>query len=106
MVHDVAIVTPAIVTNRYQDEVPDWDNVTRQHLKGWVAQQSRGEVHQANRDALVSQWVARLPLDADLDGRKRLEAHGLTFEVVGRPNVAKTGRGPHHVHAQLELVEG
>lgn len=69
-----------------------------------VEQTSAQEITEG-RSTLISDWVAYLPHDADVEGHDELVYDGATFEVVGMPNVQKTPRGPHHTEVRLRLVE-
>lgn len=66
-----------------------------------VLWQTEGTETTVDRDELVSDWIARLPLGADVTGRDLLIVDGKTFEVVGPPVDART-----HLRARLRHVEG
>jgi len=110
MVHDLTVVSPAVVTDRYGNVTKDWTNATRSDVKGWVARSSSNEVTDAGREAQVSDWVAYLPVGTVITGGARVEwspiGDPLVFEVVGPPLPAMTPRGLHHLEAQLRVVEG
>lgn len=105
MVHDVTILHPAAITNRYGDGAADWAGAERVDSKAWVAQRSSVEATE-HREGLVSTWVAYLPPDVEIGGRDRIEWGDLTFEVIGSPLPAHTPRGLHHYEAALEVIEG
>ena len=110
-VHDVTVVHPALIDGRTRGQVPDWDGATRTATKGWLARTTETE-NRVGRDALVSEWTLRLPVDTVVDGRDRIEAGasspapGAVFEIIGPPYKAPTPYGPHHVRCPLRLVEG
>lgn len=105
LVHDVTILTPASVSNRYGGTDKDWENATETEVKGWVAQQSRTEVIDG-REAQVSTWVLFLHPDATIDGTYRVQWEGVTFEVDGPKDPAWTPRGLHHYEVPLRVVSG
>lgn len=105
MVHDVIVVRPTIVVDRYGNETKDWANPTRTTVKGWIARRSEREVLE-RREAQVADWIVYLPVGTALDGGDRVEWNGNTFEVSGPPNEAWTPRGPHHIEADLLSVQG
>jgi hypothetical protein len=71
-----------------------------------ILQQQGGTEAVDGRLTQVGDWVLVLPPDVELGGNDRVVARELTFEVVGPPNVVRTGRGPHHVEARLRHVAG
>lgn len=58
-----------------------------------------------DRDTLRTDWLLILPPEAQISGRDRVVADGVTFEVVGPPAVQRTPRGPHHIEARLTVVD-
>lgn len=105
LVHDVTIVRAAGVEDDYGNQAKDWAAATRTPTKAWVVQTGALEDRQ-HREAQLGQWFAYFPAGVDVTGRDRVEWGDRTFEVAGPPTTANTPRGPHHIEARLELVEG
>lgn len=107
-VQEVTIVTPSTRTDRYGATVANFaTGTTRTDVLGWVARLTENEDRADARDALVSSWALRLPHDAVITGRDRVEWDGDTYELDGPPNKARDGSGAvHHIHARLRLVQG
>jgi hypothetical protein len=109
MVHDVTVVHAGMVVDPY-GETKDWAAATRTAVRGWVSRRSQLEDRTGGREAQVSEWVAYLPAGTAITGGDRVEWSGLpagtSFEVDGPPLPAATPRGPHHIEAQLRVVEG
>jgi len=106
LVHEIAILRPALGTSRYGDATKDWVTATETETVGWISRRSESEDRTNGREAQVSEWVLYLDEDADIQGGDRVVWGTTTFEVDGPPNPARTPRGEHHVEANLRLVEG
>lgn len=104
-VDPVTIIRAGAGDNGYGGNALDWDNPDRTDVLGWLTDTSTTELTDA-RDALVSQWKLFLPAGTEIGGRDRVEAKGLTFEVIGIPSSAGTPHGEHHIEALLSLVTG
>lgn len=60
-----------------------------------------------DRDTRVSMWRLILPPDASISAVDEVVYDGSTFRVRGKPRKVYTrGSDPHHIEADLELVEG
>lgn len=105
MVHSVTVVRAGTATDRYGNAEKDWTNATHTHAVAWIAQRNASEVL-GNREAQVGQWVGYFPEGVPIAGGDRVEWGDYTFEVDGPPHPAWSPRGPHHIEAQLLLVEG
>lgn len=113
LVHDVTIVRATMVTDRYGNQVKDWENATRTTTKGWVSQQ--GAVGRPAsleniemREAEVSSWMVYLMPNEDVTPYDRIEWEGISFEVEGPPNPAYSPRtrSVHHKEVRVRVVEG
>lgn len=106
LIHDVTIVSPALVANRYGGMEKDWDNATDVTTKGWVAQRSTTEEIGGGREAQVSEWVCFLHPDETVEAADRISWGDITFEVAGTVNPAWSPRGEHHLEVPLRVVTG
>ena len=106
LVHDVTIVHPATVADRYGGTDKDWAAATTTTVKGWVSQRSATEDRTDGREAEVSGWVLFLHPDATIASGDRVTWEGLTLEVDGPANPAWTPRGRHHLEVPLRIVDG
>ena len=102
--HEVTIVRPTEVVDRYGDAVKQttgssWTSLAR------VVQMSRNESHDG-REARMTNWLLYLPAGVDINALDRVQWNALTFEVIGVPNRAPDRRQEHHVECDLTLVEG
>lgn len=77
---------------------------TGQTVQGRVEQSQSVEVADG-RQVVTSWWRAFLPPDVTVEADDRIESDDGVFEVDGRPNVARTPRGPHHLEVRLRTVE-
>jgi hypothetical protein len=106
LVHDIAILRPALGSNRYGDASKDWGTASETDTVGWIARRNESEDRAEGREAQISEWVLYLDAGADIQGGDRVVWGTTTFEVDGPPNPARTPRGVHHIEANLRLVEG
>lgn len=110
-VHDLTIVRPTTKEGRYGTEV-DWDNATRSTVVGWLNARQPSDLALANRDESghrdidVSYWEGFLPAGTDIDAQDRVEAFGMSFEVIGHPRPAFTPERTSHLEFLLKVVEG
>lgn len=105
LVRDVVIQTAGTTVDRYNNTIADWSAPTERSAKAWLAQTENGEVFD-HRDATVWSFTATLDITAELQPYERVVIDGQVYEVVGRPNVAHTPRGPHHIEATLRRCAG
>lgn len=105
MVTPVTIRRPGAGTDRYGDTGPDWTSATDVDTTGWLAQLDDGEDF-ANRDAYTSTWRLFLRPAETLSAGDRVISDGVTFEVDGPPQHARTPTGIHHIEATLRAVVG
>lgn len=105
LVHDITILRPGTVEDRYHNAAKDWAGATSTNVKGWISRTSSGEVN-GEREAEVSGWIVYLPVGTDIVGGDRVTWNGTTFEVDGPPNHAWRPQGEHHIEAQLRVVQG
>lgn len=90
-------------TGRYGDEDPTYDDGT--HVKGWVAP-SVADENATDRETRLSEYDVALPADTSVDATGRIEYEGRLHEVIGRPRVANTELGAHHIELVMRVVEG
>lgn len=108
-VDDITIITPAIGTDTRGAAKYVWTNATEVNKKGWMAQSNASAVEddlRPNRDGTSTTWRLFIPKESVLDNRCRIRYLGDLYEVVGRPHMAKTPAGNHHLEVPLKLVEG
>ena len=107
MTTPVTIRRPARTTDRYGDEVLDFSTfVDFTDTVAWISQRAASE-DLNGRNERRSEWVGFFPVDVCLSAHDRVLWCGRVFEVIGPPNVPETPHGgPHHVEADLRIVEG
>lgn len=105
LVQRLTVVRAGESTDRYGNTTRSWDSATRHEVDAWCEQMTSDESNDG-RAELFSDWLAVLPLGADIRGRDRVEFDGMTFEVNGPPTTRHTPRGPHHIEATLRWIEG
>lgn len=96
---------PGQGSDDYGDTIPDWAGPTETVLRAMVEQRTATEPPGDGRDATVTGLVMftnELGVSAD----DRIVWDGTTYEVDGDPWVVQSPAGPHHIEAQLKLVEG
>lgn len=109
--YDLDVMNAPMVTDRYEQQAPDWDHPVVERFPGWLSQRSAAEALD-NRTAEIGDWVAFLPIEAPITGESRVRwadpTFGVTrvFEVVGPPTPAHTPGGPHHIEAIMREVRG
>jgi hypothetical protein len=101
----VVIIRAARVTDPYGDVELDWVNATRTTTTGWLSQGPSLELLVA-RDTVITVSQLYLPKDADVDRQDRLEVDGALYDIVGKPNMAYSPRGPHHLEVNVQEVLG
>lgn len=101
----VVIIRAARVEDPYGDVELDWANATRTVTTGWLSQGSSVELLVA-RDTVVTVSQVYLPKEADVDRQDRLEVDGELYDIVGKPNLAHSPRGPHHLEVTVREVLG
>lgn len=56
-----------------------------------------------DRDTVVANWRVFLLPGTDVTAYDKVEARGLTFDVVGFPNQQRSPRGSHHLEVLLKV---
>lgn len=106
-----ALLSQTVIVLRYSDTaetdgygnlVPGWTS-PRQY-PGRLEPQAGSEVTTGS-SVQVSDWKLYLPPEAVIEGRDRVQADGVTYEVVGPPARRRTPRGDHHVEVRLQVVD-
>jgi hypothetical protein len=107
LVHPVHLVDPAMATNRYGDEVPDWDAppVATHDEMGWFAATGSDE-DAAGREAITGHAELSVGPDSALTETMRVEYDGGVYEIRGGIRRAVTPEGTHHKVALLRRVQG
>lgn len=105
LVHDVTIVTPLFIEDRYGNAEKSWDNAEERTVKGWVSQRTQTE-DRDHREAAVSDWILFLEPDEIVSSLDRIQWGGITFETDGPYNPAWSPRGVHHIEVPLRVVTG
>jgi len=105
LIHSVTIypVTENGTTDRYGNpEAVEGSGVT---YPARVQQETSTE-DLINRDTRATTYTMFLPPDAAIDALSIVEFDGRRMRVVGEPEVANDGIGPHHIEAALEVFAG
>jgi hypothetical protein len=109
LTEDVAVLAPSRTQNAYNDEelgYPDPESVTPVKAR---LEQTAGQEVTSGRDTQISDWLLFLLPDVTITGDCRVMRlrDGVTFEVVGPPNLITHPRsGPHHIEARLVTYRG
>ena len=105
--HQIGIVTPAIVTDRYGSETKDWEAAVTVIADARMRQRSSVETADG-REARTSTWFVMTPPAKPIEALDRITFDGRTFEVHGDIVEAfDLGAGvTHHYEAELKIVEG
>ena len=111
LVHDVTIIAPGAMVDRYGDTLADWNNPTTTASKAWIYQRTSEEDHAGGRNAFIQNWRAFLPADAIVSAGYRIDwpLRGLTFEVDGPVRASYRPAGVpdlHHLEVDLQHVAG
>jgi hypothetical protein len=109
VVIDPAWLTDPVTVVSYEEDDDDEGNVVetetgREGYQGRIEQTDAVEIT-VGRQVLTSTVTLYLPPDAVISADDRVEAQGLEFDVVGRPQVVTTPHGPHHIAANLVAVD-
>jgi hypothetical protein len=111
--HDSGTVVRApLVTDRYGNQVRDWDSATRFPVTD-IAVLPTQQVEDAtgNRTSVTTGWrlYSRPGTDVDLRATDRVEFGALSLDVIGEvarwPHPLRP-RAVHHVEAELRRVTG
>jgi head-tail adaptor len=107
LVHDVTLLTPTYVTDRYGDTYADWTQppATSTAAKGWFTRKSTDEMADG-REAITDVYELTLPAEVPTSDDMRVERDGRAYEIRGSVNVAPAPEGPHHSIVELRRVEG
>ena len=85
----------------------DYGNATETWVEGatydCLLSQRRSVEFTDDRNVQLREWVVRLPHDAVVDGKDRLEVDGTTYEIVGPPESPPFAT---HLTVPVEHVEG
>lgn len=102
------LLTEPMSVVRYASSVDEYGNTvagaeTKTTVRGRL-EQLRTEEMVVDRDTVIVDWRAFLPVGTDITPLDRIEARGSLFEVVGLPNEQRSPRGPHHIEVSLRWV--
>jgi hypothetical protein len=112
LVHDLEIIAPGAMVDRYGDTLNDWNNPTTANAKGWIYQRTSEEDHAGGRNAFIQNWRAFIEADATVSAGYRINwpLRGLLFEVDGPPRASYRPAGGvpdlHHYEVDLQHVAG
>jgi head-tail adaptor len=111
LVHDVTIIAPGAMVDRYGDTIANWNSPTTTATKAWIYQRTSEEDIAGGRDAQIQNWRAFLPADVDVSAGNRISwpLRNLVFEVDGPPRASyrpATGPDLHHLEVDLRHVAG
>ena len=103
---EIDIITPALTTDDYGNDVADWQNATERTAAAYVRPAPASE-NVADRNAVTAQWQVHTN-DLLVTALDRVRFGGEVYEVDGQPNVWKvdpTG-GTGHSKFLLKRVAG
>lgn len=103
--HTATRVRAGTATDAYGDQRPDWSTGTQAVIRCRIEQTASSETVDASRDALIGTH-RMFTNEIDVRGRDRIVHGGLTFEVVGYPDVVTGATAGHHLEAQLRVAGG
>lgn len=110
LVHDVEIVRPGAIVDRYGDTLADWNNPTTTPTKAWFVHRVTDEEKGQGRDAQLSDWIVYLPPEVTPLGKDRIVGADHTFEIKGHPKPKYRPNGAtaelHHWEVDLTIVDG
>lgn len=58
------------------------------------------------QNLVITEYALYLPPDAVIGARDKVTVDGVAFEVIRRPDVLRDRTTPHHIRADLRLIEG
>jgi hypothetical protein len=104
LIHTVTVLNPTTgAPNRYGDPSLVYDDGVE--VPARVAQLgSEEDVNQ--RDERTTRFRVYLHPDVAIDALSLVEWNGKMYKVSGEPTVRDGRWGPHHIEAEIELVEG
>lgn len=104
MVYRVRILHQSTTDDKYGDAIDSFSPA--EEVAAWVEQtDARESLEGGNR--VVSDWLAILPVETNVDAQDRIEYDGDTFEIVGKPMVAAApASGDRHIEVRMRLVTG
>ena len=106
LVHDVELLMPVYVTNRYGDTVADWTQPpTTIATKGWFTRTDTDEMADG-REAITAVYELSLDMATPATDDMRVMHGGRTYEIRGSVEVGATPDGDHHQIIRLRRVEG
>lgn len=100
----VTIVSAPAAPDDRGNLVRDWDTATRVDAAARLEPNVTSEVTDG-RDSVLTDARLFLHPDAFITAYDRVEADGLTYEVVGTPGLQRMPRGPHHFEVDLRRLE-
>lgn len=100
----MTIQRASATTDRYGDDVADWTSPTTTVVSGWLHDLSSFESY-GNRDTTSVSAQIFLPSGTDITSGDRVVIGGITYEVEGAPNVARTPLGEHHLEVSLRIFD-
>lgn len=111
MTETVVILTPATVTDRYQNVTYDWSNPTRRTVSRVVVAPRRAadtEATEQGRQGVILGLTLYLPARTEITAHDRVEVRGDIYEAVGEEGI---WRSPHTewdpgIEVALRRVEG
>lgn len=109
--HTVDVEHPGRKTDRYGNQVDDWENSTHADVTAWM-QQNTGAEDTDQRNAQIGEWLMICnPVDTagnpfTVHGSARVHWAGADFEVIGPPGPAYEPAVLHHYEIRLKAVEG
>jgi len=112
LIHDVTIIKPGAMVDRYGDTIADWDHPTETASRWWLYQRRSEEDHAQGRDEHREMWRGFAPGTDDVRANYRIYwvDRDLTFEVDGPPQPtyrpASNTHDLHHLEVDLRHVAG
>jgi hypothetical protein len=106
MHQNVAIFAPSVGVSRAGDPTLDWDEpILIETVKGWI-QSRRSAEDESLRNRRTEHGRLYVPADADIKSTSRVRVNGQMWQVIGPPRKVFTPRGPHHIEADVEYLDG
>lgn len=106
---EVVVLTPTRSPDAYGDEALGYPDADSSQAVPALLQQTAAQEVTTGRDTQVSDWLLFLLPEVSITGDSRVFriSDGVTFEVLGPPNVLTHPRkGPHHIEARLRTFQG
>lgn len=107
LIHTVTVTNPAEGdTNRYGDPSLLYDEANTGTTYPARMEPVAANENLDNRDTRITRYQAFLPAGADITALSIVTWEGEQYRVDGEPAHIDGRRGPHHIEATLERIDG